>query len=142
MYIHRAQVASVSRPLDSLMNGNMIEAETGEVILRDVDQATFARFCQWVYEGYYDAAVHRDCPKDVASSEQSGMRIARKPCRKPPKFTNHCRSDTYIIHDCSSAVASSSKGNAHQAWSKSSLYSASTCWEPSPARIFSNAKIL
>lgn len=78
MYIHRARVTSVSRPLDSLMNGNMIEAETGEAVLEDVDRATFARFCQWVYEGYYDAAVHRDCPKDVVSTEQTGMRICSK----------------------------------------------------------------
>ena len=75
MYIHRGLVASASEPLGRLMNGNMSEARNGEAVLKDVDQSTFARFCQWAYEGYYDAEPHRDRKKDRAVAEQGGMSI-------------------------------------------------------------------
>lgn len=73
MYIHRDLVASVSKPLGCLTNGKMSEARNGEAVLEDVDKLTFARFCQWVYEGYYDAEVHRDRPKDTAIAEKTGI---------------------------------------------------------------------
>lgn len=75
MYIHRGLVASASEPLGRLMNGNMSEARNGEAVLKDVDKSTFARFCQWAYEGHYNAEVHRDRQKDITIVEQTGMSI-------------------------------------------------------------------
>ena len=39
------------------MNGHMAEAQEGFVPLKEVDAATFIRFAQWAYQGYYTAAA-------------------------------------------------------------------------------------
>jgi len=39
------------------MNGHMAEAQKGFAILEEVDAATFIRFAQWAYQGYYTAAA-------------------------------------------------------------------------------------
>ena len=57
-YVHKDVIARVSKPLDRLVNGSMREAQCGEAVLENVDGATFARFCQWAYAGYYPAAEH------------------------------------------------------------------------------------
>ena len=73
IFIHRALVASVSKPLERLMSGGMCEAQNGMAVLKEVDEPTFTRFCQWVYSGYYSAGVHEDRSTDTAQSEQSRM---------------------------------------------------------------------
>lgn len=72
MFIHRAVAAGVSKPLERLMNGGMCEAQNGEAVLKDVDEQTFARFCQWAYVGYYTAGVHcnRVKSEDLANQER------------------------------------------------------------------------
>ena len=47
MHIHKTLVASVSKPLDRLMSGNMSEAQSGEGGLEEVNGPTFARFWHW-----------------------------------------------------------------------------------------------
>ena len=56
-YIHADLVAQKSAPLGKLVNGNFKEAKDKEGVLEDVDHETFSRFCQWVYNGYYEPAV-------------------------------------------------------------------------------------
>ncbi len=73
IYIHKAVVASVSKPLDRLINIPMSEAQSGEAELKDVDGPTFARFCHWAYANFYPAAEFCDRPQDVALAEQNGM---------------------------------------------------------------------
>lgn len=56
IYVHKDIITRVSKPLDRLVNGDMCEANRGEAELKNVDGATFTRFCQWAYAGYYYAA--------------------------------------------------------------------------------------
>lgn len=56
VYVHRDIITKVSKPLDRLVNGDMREGNSGEAELTNVDGATFRRFCQWAYVGYYPAA--------------------------------------------------------------------------------------
>jgi hypothetical protein len=73
MYIHKASIARVSKPLECLINGRMCEAQNGVAVLEGVDKQTFARFCHWTYAGYYPADKYCDRPKDVVLGEQTGM---------------------------------------------------------------------
>ena len=80
MYIHKTLVASVSKPLDRLMNGNMSEAQSGEGGLEEVDGPTFARFCHWAYAGFYRAAEASNRLEDIAPASQSSMSNLLKCC--------------------------------------------------------------
>ena len=55
-YIHAELVSAVSRPLDRMVNGEMVEATRGYAVLDQVEEGTFARFIEWAYKGYYTAA--------------------------------------------------------------------------------------
>lgn len=55
--VHSALVASHSNPLGRMINGPMLEAKKGVGVLEDVDEGTFARYCQWAYSGDYKAAA-------------------------------------------------------------------------------------
>jgi len=50
----KALVAHQSTTLNCLVNGEMSEARDGFAKLDDVDEATFARFGQWLYTGKYE----------------------------------------------------------------------------------------
>ncbi len=52
--VHTAIIAHYSLPLSVLVSGPMIEAREGLATLDDVDEGTFARFCQYAYAGDYD----------------------------------------------------------------------------------------
>ena len=56
MFIHADLVSLHSKPLDRMINGHMAEAQAGVATLEDVDDATFDRFIQWAYTGYYSPA--------------------------------------------------------------------------------------
>ena len=73
MYIHKASIVRVSKPLERLVNGHMREAQNGVAVLEGVDKHTFARFCHWIYAGYYPAEEYCDRPKEVVLAEQTGM---------------------------------------------------------------------
>lgn len=53
-YLHASLVASLSKALQALVNGHMIEATNQKVEWPDTDEATFARFAQYAYTGKYD----------------------------------------------------------------------------------------
>ena len=52
-FIHRGLVASLSGPLNALVNGGMRESHEGCVIWDDVDEDVFQRFAQFAYTGSY-----------------------------------------------------------------------------------------
>lgn len=78
MNVHRGLVASVSKPLERLINESTTEAQNDEVILKDVDQTTFAYFCQWAYTGSYNPEDHCDRPKNQEIAEPTGIRTCSK----------------------------------------------------------------
>ena len=55
--LHRKLVAHHSEPLNVLINGSMSEAKQNFAVLKDVDEDTFVRFCQYAYTGAYDDVV-------------------------------------------------------------------------------------
>ena len=65
-FVHAGLVVQVSGSLDHMMNGNMVEAQQGFAVLDDTDKATFIRFTEWLYKGFYTAAPHS---KDTRSVE-------------------------------------------------------------------------
>ncbi|KAJ9653420.1 hypothetical protein H2201_009145, partial [Coniosporium apollinis] len=54
--VHAALVAHHSKSLSVLVDGHMLEAKEGCVLLEDVDEYTFVRFSQYAYTGDYIAA--------------------------------------------------------------------------------------
>lgn len=42
-----------------MINGHMAEAQQGFAVLQEVDEATFSRFVQWAYHGFYFPAVYQ-----------------------------------------------------------------------------------
>lgn len=52
-YLHGALVASLSEPLNAIINGSFAEASTGVVAWPDVDEASFVHFTQFAYTGSY-----------------------------------------------------------------------------------------
>ena len=54
-YIHSGLVSRLSKPLDCLINGNMIEKRQGWAKLEDISASNFERFVEWTYKGYYTA---------------------------------------------------------------------------------------
>ena len=56
-YVHAELLSQRSKPLAAMMQSDMVEKSQGFAELEDVDQATFVRFLQWLYQGYYHAAL-------------------------------------------------------------------------------------
>lgn len=77
VYVHRELIARVSKPLDRMINGGMREAKTGEAELKNVDGATFARFCHWVYAGHYPAAKHAVRPEKEAADKAATKAVVK-----------------------------------------------------------------
>ncbi|TAQ86314.1 hypothetical protein B7494_g5361 [Chlorociboria aeruginascens] len=50
---HAAIIAKQSKALDVLINGSMGEASEGKAIIKDIEEDTFMRFCQFAYTGDY-----------------------------------------------------------------------------------------
>ena len=71
-YIHRELLVKVSDVLRALISGGMSESIKGEVEWPDVDEETFVRFSEFVYNGAYTDAEHK-CDQDAPpnSSTQS-----------------------------------------------------------------------
>lgn len=55
-YIHKDLISQISQPLDRMINGPMIEAQQGFVVLDVVEVDTFHRFVEWAYKGHYTPA--------------------------------------------------------------------------------------
>lgn len=58
-FIQSALVASVSKPLDRMINGDLMESHKGACVMKDVDGGTFTLFSQWAYKGYYYLGAER-----------------------------------------------------------------------------------
>ena len=87
--LHSRLVAHHSEPLNVLINGPMSEARQNYAVLKDVDEDTFLRFCQYAYTGNYDdddddddddataagtnADDHTTLSKDVQITGMSGI---------------------------------------------------------------------
>lgn len=52
-------MSELSDPLKALISNGMKESCEGKAVLKNVDNATFYRFAQWAYNGYYTPAEHR-----------------------------------------------------------------------------------
>ena len=57
--MHSFALAGLSQPLDTLMNGEMIEAKTRHVDWSDIDEDTFARLCEFAYLRNYTPPTFR-----------------------------------------------------------------------------------
>ena len=49
-------MARHSKPLNTMITGEMAEAQQGVAPLKEEDEDTVARFAEWAYKGYYTAA--------------------------------------------------------------------------------------
>ncbi|KAI0889319.1 uncharacterized protein GGS22DRAFT_69819 [Annulohypoxylon maeteangense] len=68
--MHAELVARMSKPLDTLINGKWVENEKGLVEWSEIDEGTFARFCEFAYTGDYQAAAPvRVAPPTPLSTE-------------------------------------------------------------------------
>lgn len=81
-HVHKALLSKVSKPLERLMNSNMLETQKGQAILEEEDAETFAYFCEWAYTGryfYIDPCLlrphERDVQVEVESEGKSSMII-------------------------------------------------------------------
>lgn len=69
LYIHRALIAEVSKPLERMMNNGMSETHVGRAVLEDEDLWTFTRFSHWAYAGFYKAAEFSERAESQAQQE-------------------------------------------------------------------------
>ena len=70
--VHAAIVADLSAPLNALINGSMGEAKDGVVVLDDMNEQTFVRFCEYAYLGDYTPAQRGNVP----SIEKKALSLA------------------------------------------------------------------
>ena len=66
-YVHADLVSRHSKPLDRMINGEMLEAQKGYAVLEETEQSTFDRFARWMYKGYYEPGEPFDQPLDEPS---------------------------------------------------------------------------
>jgi hypothetical protein len=59
--IHAQPLARLSRVLNALINGDMVEAKTGMIDWRDIDEETFLRFCEFAYVQDYTPPRFGEC---------------------------------------------------------------------------------
>ncbi|KAJ5948634.1 hypothetical protein N7454_001941 [Penicillium verhagenii] len=57
--VHKAAFARLSKPLNALINGKMIEAKTGRADWSDTDVDTFTRLCEFAYLKDYQPPSYR-----------------------------------------------------------------------------------
>lgn len=62
-FVHAELIAVASKPLERLIKIGMLEAQSGQAVLKVEDEATFARFRHWAYTGFYHAEVFSERPK-------------------------------------------------------------------------------
>ena len=79
--VHAQPLARLSRALNTLINGDMVEAKTGMIDWRDTDEETFLRFCEFAYVQDYtpprfsECTENREEPKQV---ETAGLKKKQK----------------------------------------------------------------
>ncbi|KAJ5725381.1 uncharacterized protein N7483_006738 [Penicillium malachiteum] len=74
--VHSSAIAGLSPVLNSLMNGEMIEAKTRRVEWSDVDGNTFARLCEFAYLRNYSPPS----PSYISPPEEA---VPSEPCEEP-----------------------------------------------------------
>ena len=75
MYIHKASIVRVLKPLERSVNNHMCEVQNAIVVLKNVDTHTFVFFCHWIYADYYSAEKYCDRSKKIVLIEQFDMWI-------------------------------------------------------------------
>ncbi|KAJ6031978.1 hypothetical protein N7540_002710 [Penicillium herquei] len=85
--VHSSAIAGLSPVLNSLINGEMIEAKTRRVEWPDVDGDTFARLCEFAYLRNYSppSPSYMPPPEECTPCESPPMGPA--PYEGPPLFT-------------------------------------------------------
>lgn len=78
MSVHADAIAKQSAPLDTLINGPMKEAESGVAEWKDVEEATFIRFCQFAYTGDYKTPEHELQPEAKSEGSKSIKRKVKR----------------------------------------------------------------
>jgi len=67
--IHAQPLARLSRALNALINGDMVEAKTGMIDWRDIDEETFLRFCEFAYVQDYTPPRFSGCTENREEPE-------------------------------------------------------------------------
>jgi hypothetical protein len=82
--VHAEPLARLSRTLNTLINGNMVEAKTGMVDWSDIDEETFLRFCEFAYVQDYTPPRYSDSDNNEVEKEED--REKSKTFRKSKTF--------------------------------------------------------
>jgi hypothetical protein len=75
--VHSSALAELSPSLNTLINGEMVEARSKCIDWADVDMDTFFRLCQFAYSGDYTT------PQRSLSDRNSPTRKRSTPTQKP-----------------------------------------------------------
>lgn len=65
--LHQVLVSHLSKPLDRLINGSMLEASNGVAGFKDTELPTFIDFSHWLYTGNYGTSYTSLLPSDSLS---------------------------------------------------------------------------
>jgi len=68
--MHAQPFAGLSQVLNTLINGDMVEAKTGVIDWKDVDEETFVRFCEFAYVQDYTPPRFSECSDDREEPKQ------------------------------------------------------------------------
>lgn len=81
--IHSDLVAAQSPKLETLIHGNMKEAEEHSVVWDETEAATFFRFGQFLYSGFYRAAEPQPRCESSSSKASATEQIPEAPSDRP-----------------------------------------------------------
>jgi hypothetical protein len=76
--VHAQPLARLSQPLNTLINGNMLEAKTGASVIdwKDTDEETFLRFCEFAYVQDYTPPRFGECSDNGDKPKQGDLETA------------------------------------------------------------------
>ncbi|KAL7627928.1 hypothetical protein AAE478_002123 [Parahypoxylon ruwenzoriense] len=79
--MHIELVARLSKPLHTLVKGDMKEAQEGVAEWPEIDEGTFIRFCEFAYTGSYKAAVPASAESDpeLESKANGSVEVGLEP---------------------------------------------------------------
>lgn len=87
--VHAQPLAMLSGTLNTLINGNMVEAKTGVINWKDTDEETFIRFCEFAYVQNYTPPMFSECTdniEELKQAETSDFSVSKKDKKKSVNY--------------------------------------------------------
>jgi hypothetical protein len=81
--VHTGAISAISEALNAMINGNMKEASEGKVIMEDVKEPVWERFCQFAYGGDYETPSPMTDSATLDKDTEGDVPLFEPPSRNP-----------------------------------------------------------